>query len=100
MADETLHTASRRMVRFFNIDICKGGIIVEDTEVALRILEAQIDRARQQFDPSLLEAAKKFVQSFNSDLNNGGLVTVATQHALAILDRRVREETVRQTVED
>lgn len=89
MSEETLLTASRRMVRFFNIDICHGGIILQPTEEALSTLEFQIEADQRK--TTLREAAVKFVQAFNGDLNNGGLVTAPTQHALAILDRRVRE---------
>ena len=92
MSEETLLSASRRMVRYFNIDICKGGIIVQATEEALSTLEYQIEQDQRK--TSLREAAQRFVQLFNIDLNNGGLVTVPTQHALAILDRRVREATI------
>lgn len=47
---ETLLTAARRAVRFFNIDMQKGGIITQETQHAFFTLEQQIERetARQK----------------------------------------------------
>ena len=98
MSEENLLTASRRMVRYFNIDICHGGIVMEETEQALGTLEAQIEKDTRK--TSLREAAVAFIVCFNGDLNNGGLVTVPTQQALAMLDRRVREAAAIKVGED
>lgn len=42
MSEETLHSAARRVVRFFNIDMNKGGIITESTQHAIETLDAQV----------------------------------------------------------
>ena len=50
MADETLFTTARRVVQYFNIDMRHGGIIAEQTEWAVGILDREIEkeRARQR----------------------------------------------------
>ena len=53
MADETLFTAARRVLRFVRIDLEHGGLISRDTLAALDTLEREIaaeaprDKARQ-----------------------------------------------------
>jgi len=40
--DESLFTASRRVVRYFNIDMNKGGLISEDTQQAVETLDRMV----------------------------------------------------------
>jgi hypothetical protein len=49
MADETLLSAARRVVRFFNIDMNAGGLVTVDTQAEVETLDAQVRReaARQ-----------------------------------------------------
>ena len=89
MSEETLHTASRRAVRFFNIDICHGGIIVHDTECAFFTLAREADRADP--DDPLLPTARVALVHYDSDMNGGGLIRPETQLAMSQLDRAVRE---------
>lgn len=42
MSEETLLTASRRVVRFFNIDMNKGGLITEETQHAIETLDKMV----------------------------------------------------------
>lgn len=42
MADETLLSAARRVVRFFNIDMNKGGIITVETQAAIETLDRMV----------------------------------------------------------
>jgi hypothetical protein len=44
MAQETLLTAARRLVRFLNIDLQRGGLITEETEKAITTLDKQVHR--------------------------------------------------------
>lgn len=44
MAEETLLTAARRVVRFFNIDMEKGGLVTEDTQQAISTLDKMVRR--------------------------------------------------------
>ncbi len=54
MADETLLTASRRVVRFYGIDMRHGGLYSRNTEEAVHILNKMVltavarDKAREQ----------------------------------------------------
>ena len=50
MSDETVFTAARRLVRFLEIDLQKGGLIKEETEQALHTLRIQVEKetARQK----------------------------------------------------
>lgn len=52
MADETVLTSSRRVLRFIRIDLAHGGLISRDTLAALDTLEREINiedaRARQR----------------------------------------------------
>lgn len=42
MSAETLLTAARRVVRFFNIDMEKGGIVTVETQQAIDTLDRMI----------------------------------------------------------
>lgn len=55
--EETLLTAARRAVRFFNIDQAHGGLLSRDTEMAMHTLDKEVQKetARQK----AAEAAKK-----------------------------------------
>lgn len=50
MAEETLLSAARRVVRFFNIDMNKGGIITVETQQAVETLNKMVHKeaAREQ----------------------------------------------------
>ena len=50
MAEETLLTAARRVVRFFNIDAAKGGFTTDATQQAIDTLDKEVRReaARQK----------------------------------------------------
>lgn len=40
--EESLLTAARRVVRFFNIDAMHGGLISEQTQIAIDTLDRQV----------------------------------------------------------
>lgn len=42
MSEETLLTAARRVVRFHNIDMNKGGLITTETQHAIETLDKQV----------------------------------------------------------
>ena len=42
MSAETLLSAARRVVRFFNIDMNKGGIITVETQQAIETLDRMV----------------------------------------------------------
>ena len=42
MAEETLHTAARRVVRDMNIDLNKGGIVTVQTQRSLETLDRMV----------------------------------------------------------
>jgi hypothetical protein len=44
MAQETLLTAARRLVRFIQIDLNRGGLITEETEKALTTLDKMVHK--------------------------------------------------------
>lgn len=44
MSDETLLTAARRVVRFFNIDLNQGGLVTVETQHAVEVLDQQVRR--------------------------------------------------------
>lgn len=48
MGKETLLSASRRVGRFMNIDMNKGGLVTEQTEIALLTLGREVERAALQ----------------------------------------------------
>jgi hypothetical protein len=45
MSEETVVTAARRVVRFFNIDMNKGGLITEETQQAVETLDKMVRSA-------------------------------------------------------
>lgn len=45
---ETLHTAARRLVRFLESDLAKGGLVREDTEQALATLRIQVEKETER----------------------------------------------------
>lgn len=57
MAEETLLTAARRVVRFLDIDLCKGGLITTETEIALNALRREMERValREKIERQRLE---------------------------------------------
>lgn len=62
MAEETLLTAARRVVRFFNIDMGKGGIITVETQQAVETLDRMVlkDAARsKRLDQEITERLRK-----------------------------------------
>lgn len=42
MSEETLLSAARRVVRFFNIDMNKGGLITVETQQAVETLDGEV----------------------------------------------------------
>lgn len=44
MGKETLLSASRRVGRFMNIDMNNGGLVTEETEIALLTLGREVER--------------------------------------------------------
>ncbi len=57
--DETLLTAARRVVRFFNIDNTSGGgLISVDTSTAVETLDKMV-RQQDALDKKLLEKLKR-----------------------------------------
>ena len=57
MSEETLLSAARRVVRFFNIDMNNGGLITVDTQQAVETLDGEVRK----------EAARKNQQSPEND---------------------------------
>jgi hypothetical protein len=51
MSQETLHTAARRAVRFFNIDMNKGGLVSHETEHAIQTLDLMVRTHNDVVDP-------------------------------------------------
>ena len=96
MSDETLLSASRRLVRFLNIDNNKeGGLIAHETQTALDTLTQQIAHEdRLMRDTTLLAYAKDATNRLQIDINKGGFTTEGTQWAIDQLDREVRRVTV------
>jgi hypothetical protein len=52
MSEETLFTAARRLVRYLNIDLNKGGIVTVETQMALHSLEVQIVKQQTKDEQS------------------------------------------------
>jgi hypothetical protein len=51
MADETLLSAARRVVRFFNIDNTSGGGLISiETEKAIGTLDIEISKANRKLE--------------------------------------------------
>jgi len=48
VSEETLLTAARRAVRFFNIDMNKGGIMTVETQQAMETLDRMVLRTAQR----------------------------------------------------
>lgn len=48
MSEETLLTAARRVVRYFNIDMNKGGVITVETEQAVATLDSMVSLASRK----------------------------------------------------
>lgn len=42
MSEETLLSAARRVVRYFNIDMNKGGLITEETQQSVETLDKMV----------------------------------------------------------
>jgi hypothetical protein len=63
MSEETLLTAARRVVRFFNIDQQHGGLVSIDTLRAVETLDVQVSREallqKHAENPSVEIAAAK-----------------------------------------
>ena len=81
MSDETLLSASRRLVRFLNIDNNKEGGLIAHEDRLMR-------------DTTLLAYAKDATNRLQTDINKGGFTTEGTQWAIDQLDREVRRVTV------
>lgn len=47
---ETLLSAARRVVRFFNIDMSHGGLTSVETQKAIETLDIQVSREQQRLD--------------------------------------------------
>jgi len=45
MPRETLRSAARRAVRYFNIDMNAGGLLTQDTELAMLTLAKLVERS-------------------------------------------------------
>lgn len=97
MSEETLLTASRRVVRFMNIDNAHGGFTTDDTMYAVHTLRRQLELASADtVDKGLLEAARAFDVCFTIDESrSGGLTSVDTLKAIEQLDKQVRKEAAR-----
>ena len=97
MSEETLLTASRRVVRFFNIDEAHGGFTTTETVKAVETLRRQIgDATTRKENPELLNAARHMEVRFSIDEKGGGLLSTETLHAVQMLDKQVRAEAERQ----
>lgn len=97
MSEETLLTASRRVVRFFNIDEAHGGFTTTETVKAVETLRRQIENATARNDKfELLTAARHMEVRFSIDEKGGGLLSINTLHAVQLLDKQVRAEIERQ----
>ncbi len=93
MNAETLMTAAHRLNRFFRIDMEKGGLVVDETLEAHRVLVRQIERADAgaPHDPGVLAAARIAARDLHSDMTrHGGMVSVGTEIAFDALDKAIR----------
>jgi hypothetical protein len=93
MSQETILTAAHRLNRFFRIDMEKGGLVVDETLEALRILQREIERAEagNPHDAGVLAAAKAAARDLHSDMTrHGGMVAVGTEIAFDTLDKAIR----------
>ena len=48
MSEETLLSAARRVVRFFNIDMNKGGLITVETQQAVETLDGEVRKEAER----------------------------------------------------
>lgn len=88
MSDETLHTASRRVVRFMRIDTEGGCFVTQATQGALDTLERELENDKR---PTILRGyARAALTLINGDLKRGGFIGEKTLWALDQLDREVR----------
>ena len=93
MSVETLLTAAHRLNRYFRIDMEKGGLVVDETLEAHRILAREIERAEAgaSHDPGVLAAAKAAARDLHSDMTrHGGMVAVETEISFDTLDKAIR----------
>lgn len=93
MAEETLLTAAHRLNRFFRIDMEKGGLIVDETMQAHRILDREIEAAQagKPHETALLQPAIIAARDFHSDMTrHGGMVATTTEIAFDTLDKAIR----------
>ena len=93
MGAETLLTAAHRLNRFFRVDMAAGGLVVDETLEAHRILAREIERAEAgvSHDPGLLAAAKGAARDLHSDMTrHGGMVAVSTEISFDTLDKAIR----------
>jgi hypothetical protein len=61
MAQETLLTAARRLVRFLSIDMNKGGLVSEETEKAITTLDKMVHRWTQGLEVECPGCKRKLV---------------------------------------
>jgi hypothetical protein len=100
MSEETLLTASRRVVRFFKIDEAHGGFTTPETVHAVDTLRRQIElAAKREVNAELLTAARHMEVCFSIDEAGGGLMSVNTLKAVEGLDKQVRLEAARLILE-
>lgn len=96
MAAETLLTASRRVVRFFNIDMQHGGLVSNETQRAIETLHIQVERAAKR-DRQIAETpqATELVATLLGEFVSGDDIVAAarTIEALAIDVSRLRART-------
>lgn len=94
MSTETLLTAAHRLNRFFRIDMEKGGLVVDETLEALRILQREVELAEKGHKPAdepLMIAARSAARDLHSDMTrHGGMVAVPTEIAFDTLDKAIR----------
>jgi len=101
MSEETLLTASRRVVRFFKIDEAHGGFTTPHTVHAVDTLRRQIELSSARGQKSdLLTAARHMEVCFSIDEAGGGLMSVNTLKAVEGLDKQVRLEAARMVPEE
>ncbi|MGU3417689.1 hypothetical protein [Methylobacterium sp. D54C] len=94
MSAETLVTAAHRLNRFFKVDMAAGGLVVDETLEALRILQREVELAEKGHKPAdehLMVAARAAARDLHSDMTrHGGMVAVSTEIAFDTLDKAIR----------
>jgi hypothetical protein len=103
MSEETLLTASRRVVRFMNIDQTKGGFTTDETFEALHTLRRQLALAEKNpsIDRRLFDAARAFEVRFSIDESrSGGLTSVETLKSVEALDKQVRRLAAAESLQE